>query len=192
VRGPGRGKRKLSISRREEVLTLLLIAAGVTIPVAGTLLAISATSRPDLSGLVPVRNSAGNYVVLNWSTLLRDHPHALDAGSALFGGTPVQALGYMLESDPASREGDWTREFVLLPEAGNLLHPAHRFGDQMIAVHLEPGTRVRLSLRALVWVRGTFRVSAGDPAGSKPLYTLERARAQPASKEEIRKYFNEN
>jgi hypothetical protein len=192
VRGPGRGKRKLSISRREEVRTLLLIGAGIAIPVAGALFAVSATSRPDLSDLVPIRNSAGDYAVLNWSTLLRDRPHALDAGSPLFVGAPVQALGYMVESDPASREGEWTREFVLLPEAGSLLHPAHRFGDQMIAVHLEPDAQVRLSFRAMVWVRGTFRVSAGDPAGPKPLYTLERARVQPATKEEIRKYFNVN
>jgi hypothetical protein len=78
---------------------------------------------------------------------------------------------------------------VLLPEAGNLLHPAHRFGDQMIAVHLVPDARVRFSARALVWVRGTFRASAGDPAGAEPVYTLDRARVQPASKDEIRKYF---
>jgi hypothetical protein len=189
VRGPGRGKRKLSISRREEARTLLLIGAGITIPLAAAVLAISGTSRPDLSDLVPIGNSAENYVVLNWSNLLRDRPRALDAGSPLFGGAPVQALGYMVESDRAGRTGEWGRDFVLVPEAGNLLHPAHRFGDQMIAVHLAPDARAWFSFRALVWVRGTFRASAGDPAGSKPLYALDRARVQPTSKDEIRKYF---
>jgi hypothetical protein len=38
-----------------------------------------------------------------------------------------------------------------------------------------------------VW--GTFRASAGDPVGPKPLYALERARVQPAETEQIRKYF---
>jgi hypothetical protein len=189
VRGPGRGKRKLSISRSEEVRTLLLIGAGLTIPLAGALLAISATSRPDLSDLVPIENSAQNHVLLNWSTLLRDHPHALVDGSSLFVGSPVQALGYMVEGDRAIGEGQWVQDFVLLPEAGNFLHPAHRFGDQMITVHLEPDTRVRFSSRALVWVGGTFRASAGDPAGSKPLYALERARIQTAETGEILKYF---
>jgi len=189
VRGPGRGKRKLSISRTEEVRTLLLIGAGIGIPLAGALLAISYTSRPDLSDLVPIGNSAGSYSVLTWSTLLRDHPHALDGGSSLFNGAPVQALGYTVESDHASGDGEFVQDFVLLPDAGNMLHPAHRFGDQMIAVHLDPDARARFSSRALVWVWGTFRATAGEPAGSKPLYTIERARVRPADRGEILKYF---
>jgi len=98
----------------------------------------------------------------------------------------------MVESDRASSEGEWVQDFVLLPEAGNMLHPAHRFGDQMIAVHLERDARVRFSSKALVWVRGTFRASAGDAVGAKPLYALERAHVQRANKDEIRKYFSEN
>jgi hypothetical protein len=95
----------------------------------------------------------------------------------------------MVEGDRAIGEGEWVRDFVLLPEAGNFLHPAHRFGDQMITVHLEPDTRVRFSSRAVVWVWGTFRAFAGDPAGSKPLYALERARVQAVERGEILKYF---
>jgi hypothetical protein len=168
---------------------MLLIGAGFTIPLAGVLLVISATSLPDLSDLVPIGNSAQNYVVLTWSTLLRDHPRSLVAGSSLFVGSRVQALGYMVEGDRAIGEGQWVQDFVMLPEAGHFLHPAHRFGDQMITVHLEPDTRVRYSSRALVWVYGTFRACAGDPAGSKPLYSLERARVQATDIEEIRQYF---
>ena len=76
-----------------------------------------------------------------------------------------------------------------LPEAGHILHPAHRFGDQMIAVHVAPGGPVRFSSRALVWVWGTFRASAGDPLGSMPLYALERARVETADTGDIQKYF---
>jgi hypothetical protein len=64
---------------------------------------------------------------------------------------------YRYSSDGiAIGEGQWVQDFVLLPEAGNFLHPAHRFGDQMITVHLEPDTRVRFSSRALVWVGGNI------------------------------------
>ena len=59
----------------------------------------------------------------------------------------------------------------------------------MIAVHLAQDVRVEFRSRALVWVFGTLRASAGDPAGAKPLYALERARVQPAERQEIRKYF---
>ena len=171
---------------------MLLIGAGMILCVAGTLLAISATRRADLSDLVPIGNSAGNYVLLNWSTLLRDHPHALDGGSSLFAGAPVQALGYMFQGDRAAGDGDCVQDFVLLPDAGNLLHPAHRFGDQIIAVHLAPDARARFAFRSLVWVWGTLRVFAGDPAGPRPLYALDAVRVQPAGKEEIREYFHEN
>jgi hypothetical protein len=70
-----------------------------------------------------------HYVVLNWSALLLGHAHSLDARSLLSAGAPVLALGYMFEKDRALREGEWVRDFVLLPEAGHILHPAHRFGD---------------------------------------------------------------
>jgi len=150
---------------------LLLIVAGIAIPLAGALFAISITGRPDLSDLVPIGNSASSYSM------------------PLFVGAPVQALGYLFESHRARSEGEWLQDFVLLPEAGNLFHPAHRLGDQMITVHLAPDARVRFSSRALVWVWGTFRASAGDPAGLKPLYTLELARVHPAGSEEIRQYF---
>jgi hypothetical protein len=189
VRGPGRGKRKLSISRREEVHTLLRICVGIAIPFAAAVLAISGTSRTDLSDLVPIRSSAETYAVLNWSTLLREHAHALKAGSSPTAGAPVEALGYMVDGDVTSGERERVQDFVLLPEAGNIFHPAHRFGDQMIAVHLAPGGKVRFSSRALVWVWGTFRASAGDPAGSTPLYSLEGARVRTADTGDIQKYF---
>jgi hypothetical protein len=169
-----------------------MIGVVIGLPFAGLLLAISVTSRPDLSNLIPIKSSEGNHILLHWSALLRDHPQSLDAGSPLFNGAPVQALGYMIESDRASAEGESVLDFVLLPDAGNLFHPAHQFGDQMIAVHLDPDARARFVSRALVWVWGTFRASAGDPAGSKPLYALDRAHVQPANKEEIPKYFKDN
>jgi hypothetical protein len=95
----------------------------------------------------------------------------------------------MAESDRAVRNGERVQEFFLLPEHGNLLHPAHRFGDQMIAVHLQEKTQFQFSAGALVWVWGMLRGSPGDPAGSQPLYNLERARVQPAGESDIRKYF---
>lgn len=101
----------------------------------------------------------------------------------------VQALGYMLESDRSFKTGDWVKDFVLLPEAGNLLHQAHRIPDQMIAVRLHDGEQIQFAPRSLVWVWGTFRASPGDPAGLLPLYHLDQARAKRADKSEIPQYF---
>ena len=95
----------------------------------------------------------------------------------------------MMEGERSIRTGQRVHDFFLLPQGGNLLHPAHRFGDQMIAVHLRSDIQVQFSPRSLVWVAGTFRASLGDPVGARPLYDLEEARVSPASKAEIRKYF---
>jgi hypothetical protein len=172
------------MSRREELKSLLLVTVITCVPVVGTLWAVISTSQPALSDLSPVTGQSGKYAVLDWPALRQDH-------APIVPGTAVQALGYMLagDDDKPARPGTRVKEFVLLPEAGNMIHPAHRFGDEMIAVHLREGDETLFSPRRLVWVWGTFRVSPGDPAGPKPLYHLKQARAQLAERADIRKYF---
>jgi len=181
-------KKKAGISRRHEIRFLVLLTAGLCVPVLGTFIAISSTAEPDISALTPISRRIGEDLIVNWPDLER-RTHAVHAASSVFTGARVQALGYMMEADRPIRAGEPVQDFILLPEAGNLLHPAHRFGDQMIAVHLPPGNKVLFTPRSLVWVGGTFRASSGDPAGSRPLYDLERAQVALASKAEIRKYF---
>jgi hypothetical protein len=144
------------------------------------LLAIVSTTEPDLSDLTPLRQVPGQYELLNWFAL-RHGRFSAEAS--------VQALGYMVEGDRSPHTGDWVRDFVLLPEAGNLLHPAHRIPDEMIAVRLREAEQIQFSPRGLVWVWGEFRASPGDPAGLQPLYHLDQARAKVADKSEISKYF---
>jgi hypothetical protein len=181
--------RKRVISRRHEIRFLLLLTIGLCVPILSTVIAIVATTEPDISDLTPAFQTAGEYHMVNWSELERGRPHALQEGSTAFTGAQVQALGYMMEGGQPLRAGDWVPEFVLLPDAGNLLHPAHRFGDQMIAVHLAARGRIQFAPRKLVWVWGTFRASPGNPAGAKPLYDLDRARVLPAGRTDIQKYF---
>jgi hypothetical protein len=172
-------KKKRPITRWDELRTLFLIIGVTVVPVAATVLVVFTSTQSNLSTLTPIRNPQENYSLLNWSSLGRDHPR----------NKTVQVLGYMVDGDRPLRDGDWVKGFVLLPDAGNLLHPAHRFGDHMIAVHLENDARVQFSSRSLVWAWGIFRESPGDPGGSTPLYSVEQAGARPADKSEIAKYF---
>jgi hypothetical protein len=94
-----------------------------------------------------------------------------------------------MDGDRTLENGQRVQEFTLLPEAGNPIHPVHRFGDQMITVHLRDGSRARFSPRTLVWVSGSLHPLPGDPIGDKPLYTIEQARAELAGRGAIRKYF---
>ncbi len=95
----------------------------------------------------------------------------------------------MMEDNRPISDGALVQNFVLLPDAGNAIHPAHRFGDEMIDVRLDAGNTVRFAERSLVWVWGTLRMLPGDPLGHQPLYVLENARTEPANKADLQKYF---
>jgi hypothetical protein len=168
---------------------LILIGVIACVPVIGSVWAITSTTQPDLSELAPLQAQTAEYAVLAWSSLLRGHSNALNARSTILPGASIQALGYMMDGARPIRAGQPTKSFVLLPDAGQLLHPAHRFGDQMIAVQLHDGDTIKFSPRALVWVWGTLQSSPGDPTGSEPLYALGNARAELAPKADIDKYF---
>ena len=152
-------------------------------------MAVVSTTKPELSDLVPATKQVGGYIVLNWMELLQLHRNELNPASAELTGAAVRALGYMADGDKPIHAGDLIQDFVLLPEAGNLLDPAHRFGDQMIHVRLNESDLIRFSPRELVWVWGTFRASRGDPSGPMPLYSLEKARTQAADRADIARYF---
>jgi hypothetical protein len=175
--------------RMERRQTLALIMVIGCVPVIGTVLTVVLTTEPDLSDLVPSNKQIGEYVILDWSGLRQMRHDPLYSASASLDGTAVRALGYMVDGDTTAHSGDLVRDFFLLPDAGNLLHPAHRFGDQMIGVHLREGDRVPFSPRRLVWVWGTFRASPGDPSGPRPLYCLESAQTQIADRKDIERHF---
>lgn len=181
--------KKLAVAPRDNIRALVLIAVIAGVPILGTIYVTASTSEPDLSDLSPINERAGNYLVLNWSALLQDQAHGLNTGPVIPRGAEVQALGYMMKSDRSAGKDHWVQDFVLLPEAGNLLHPAHRIRDQMIAVHLENGTRIQFAPRALVWVCGNFQTSAGLGPRSEALYVIERARAKVADRADMQRYF---
>ncbi len=182
-------KKRLIISRADEVRALAFLFALIVIPAGGTVALIAITSKLDLSDLDPTGNRSPGYSLLSWARLLQDHPGGRDRAQAPSDGEMIEALGYMTYGDRIPEEGDGVKEFILLPDAGNPLHPAHRFGDQMIDVCLRDDARLRFSSRALVWVWGELRVVAGAPDGSEALYRIEGARARFADRAEIRKYF---
>jgi hypothetical protein len=183
---PKRARQHDALSRRA-FRTLIVLAAAICLPSIVGIILITKAARQDLSDLTPAVSRLDQYVILAWPELERAK-RALSAG-AISSGTMIRALGYMMESDRPVRNGERVERFVLLPDAGNPVHPAHRFGDQMIEVRLEAGNEVRFSERSLVWVWGRLRMLPGDPSGHEPLYLLEDARAELANEADIPKYF---
>jgi len=182
-------KRKLIVSRAESIRTLALVIVVAGVPILGTVFVTTSTSEPDLSELTPISRRIGNYFVLDWSGLLQDYPHLPNAGVVIPTGAETQALGYMIDSGRPVGKGELIQDFVLMPEAGNLMHPAHRVPDQMIWVHLVSDERIQFNARTLVWVWGNLEMSSGLGSNSQALYVLDRARAKPAEKADIHKYF---
>jgi hypothetical protein len=183
-----RGKRKCSknVSRRA-LWSLIGLTAVTCLPAITVVVLISRTTVPDLFDLVPKAPASDEYELLAWPSLERAR-RALSVNT-IANGARLRALGYMMERDRPLRDGDRVGVFVLLPDVGNALHPAHRFGDQMIEVRLGHGVTAPFHERTLVWVFGTLRSMPGDPAGHEPLYRLEDAQVESANEADISKYF---
>ena len=95
----------------------------------------------------------------------------------------------MMDDHRLLRTSELVSSFLLLPEAGNLLHPAHRLADQMIEVHLRAGREVAFSNRHLVRLSGVLRQRAGDPSAERALYILDDSEVELIQRAEIRKYY---
>jgi hypothetical protein len=173
---------------RRAFWTLFCLVSLICLPLLAIVILISRTSAPDLFDLVPNDGAASDgYMLLAWYDLERGRQALKEGGVAT--GARIRALGYMMDGDQPVRDGQSVRTFVLLPDKGNAVHPAHRFGDQMIDVQLPLGDSVRFSRGSLIWVRGTLIAFSGDPGGPQPLYRLENARVEPAKEREIPIYF---
>jgi len=183
---PNRARRHEVLSRRA-ARTLVGLVALIFLPIIPIGIVITQRAGPDLFDLTPVVSHSDQYLILAWPELERGR-HALHTG-AISSGAMIRALGYMMNGDRPLRDGERVQGFILLPDAGSAVHPAHRFGDQMIGVRLEAGKTVRFSERSLVWVWGTLQMLPGDPLGHAPLNVLEHARAEPASRADINRYF---
>jgi len=127
------------------------------------------------------------YVLVAWHELVSAR-RALKVGEPS-SGSPTRVLGYMMEADAPVRNGQEIQRFVLLPDAGSAVHPAHRFGDQLVEVHLKEGDRVPFAAGSLVWVWGTWKLLRRKPNEDKALYELENARVENASSRTLRNTF---
>jgi hypothetical protein len=181
-----RVRRRDALSRRASRV-VAGVSALICLPVIAVVVLISRTSGPDLFDLVPKVPASDGYALLAWYDLDRGS-HSLKEGG-ISTGALLRALGYMMEGDQPVRDGQIVSRFVLLPDKGNAMHPAHRFGDEMIDVHLGPNDSIRFSGGSLVWVWGALRALPGDTGGPIPLYQLENARVEPADERGILRCF---
>src|SRR5665213_1192554 len=159
--------------RKAESRVIAAIIAAVGLPVILTYILVAADMRSDLSDLKPAQASADTWTALiGWPELETadlDRRSGRPAPFDIARGRPrARMLGYMMDGYKPSRDGDRVEMFILLPEAGQFLHPAHRIPDQMVEVRL---TRpASFTYRRLVWVSGVLARTPGRRDPDKALY----------------------
>ena len=109
-------KRDDLVPNKQETLTVWTIIVAVAFPMLLAAALVAMDMRSDLSelkstGQVDDKGTAP----VGWPDLERQHE----------GSGRVRMIGYMMDGYQPSRDGATVDMFVLLPEAGQFLHPAH-------------------------------------------------------------------
>jgi hypothetical protein len=174
---------------------LAAIIAAIGPPLLLAYILVAADMRSDLSELKPTEACADKGTALvGWPELEsaeRDKRSGKSGRPIPFeiacGRPRARMLGYMMDGDNPSRDGDWVESFILLPEAGQLLHPAHRVPDQMVEVRLARPAAFRY--RRLVWVSGALARVSGRRGPDKALYTMVDSIVEDAEDRDIARCF---
>ena len=155
---------------RQESRTIVAIIAAIVLPCILMLLLVAADMRPDLSDLQPLSREAD---LIGWPQL----------DAALTQGRPVRLLGYMMDLENTPNDTP-VQVFILMPEAGTMVHAAHRIPEEMIEVRLSKSVLFRY--RSLVWVGGIIERSR---VRSGARYLLEDASVRSAADSYISRWF---
>jgi hypothetical protein len=99
----------------------------------------------------------------------------------------VRMIGYMMEEHRPVRDGTRVDTFILLPEAGQFLHPPHRIPNQMVVIW--PSYPAVFRSRELVWVSGTLNRTIRRSGEDQPAYAMIFADVSPATQRDIGKWF---
>ena len=196
---------------RRESRALATILCAVVLPLALAFVLVALNMRSDLSDLMPAEALPdGAAVLIGWQDL--EIPEGKTVSLEQTRSQPdrrVRMLGYMMEGymmqghgmdrRKPSQDGVPVRMFVLMPEAGHILHPAHRIPDQMVEVWLN--SPVPFRFRSLVWSTGSLvrtRASEGRQnerlhgwQDEKPMYAMANADVQPAVESDITLWFKQ-
>jgi hypothetical protein len=179
--------------RKEEFRAFAVIACAVVLPLILAFLLVAADMRSDLSDLMPREALPDQSTFLiGWSDL--EIPAGRSVSLEQTRWEPqrrVRMLGYMMDGvapdGKPSRDDLPVKSFVLLPEAGQILHPAHHIPDQMVKIWLNLPARYKY--RSLVWATGALTWKSERRDGDKALYAMTDAEAKPAVQSDITLWF---
>ncbi|MCU1325679.1 MAG: hypothetical protein JWN34_1049 [Bryobacterales bacterium] len=175
-----RGARKSSARERQETRTFGLIAAAIVCPMFLAFILIGADMRTDLSAIKALPQALrGDTTLVGWA----------DLETQKRSSHRTRMLGYVMDGDRPVPDGTRVTTFVLMPEAGHLMHPAHRNSEEMVEVHLAPGLTVPYRDRTLSWAVGNLERKAGKPRFGQAAWVMSNAYVQRAVQRDIARWF---
>jgi hypothetical protein len=182
-RGPSPARR----SNERRVCATIIVA--ISLPMVLAFLLVAFDMRTDLSDLKPSRPLADKETALiGWQELGTGNGRARPAAAQRWSALPrARMLGYMMDGYQPSQEGSPVTMFILLPEAGQFLHPAHRVPDQMVEIRLTQA--VPFQYRRLVWASGVMTSMTDLKQREKALYAMQDASMEPAAQLDIADWF---
>jgi hypothetical protein len=182
-----------AIRRKREFRAIAIIICAIVLPLILAFTLVAVDMRSDLSDLIPMESLPDHTATLiGWSDLEipADRPVSLEQ-TRWQPQRRVRMLGYMMDGYVDGRkpspDGAPVRMFVLLPEAGQLLHPAHRIPDQMVEIW--PARPAQFRFRSLVWAEGVLSRASGKRDGDKALYSMATADVKPAIQSDLTLWF---
>jgi hypothetical protein len=165
------------------MFAMIVVALGLTLTLAFILIGVDI--RSDLSDLKPMQAMADQAKpLIGWPDLeIKDGRPA----SAELSGRRIRMLGYMMDGYKPSPDGAQVKMFILMPEAGHFLHPAHRIPNEMVEIWLR--LPAPFKYRSLVRATGLL---ARNPSGhdcDKASYVMQDAETEPALERDITRWF---
>jgi hypothetical protein len=170
-----------------------MIVSAIVLPLILAFVLVAADMRSDLSELIPSESLPDHAATLiGWADLEIPQGRSMSLEEMRWQpGRRVRMLGYMMDGygdgHRPSQDRATIRTFVLLPEAGHILHPAHRIPDQMVEIW--PNRPATFRFRSLVWVEGLLARTATRPDAERALYAMTQADVQPAPQSDITLWF---
>ena len=173
--------RRIKLSRRDEwkALGVIFLAGAVPLMAAAALIVVS--MRPDLGNMrfLHAANETEAWTI-DWPTLYRLNAKdpTVEYIRALLPTSPVRIPGYMLAFGDLPDRNGAVRQFLLIPDPGNWLHPPHLDSGDVILVHMADGARIRLLSRSAVWVTGKLSLSAIKSGEIEAAYSMRASGSQ--------------
>jgi hypothetical protein len=147
-------------SKRPSDWKLFFIVVLVTIvPVVSTIVIVIVSSRPSLAMRTFPRSCPGaNAIAVDWPTLDHLTKRGTTSAREIF-ISDVCLPGYMIQSDDPMDRNRSLREFLLVPNPGNWLHPPHLDDGDVVVVKMRGGLRTPLLARRAVWAQGKLSLA---------------------------------